>query len=41
MKSNRQVSQQEVDQFISAVDKSGDKKIQKPELFEIFKQLLK
>ena len=33
-------SQQEVDAFIKAVDKSGDGKIQKPELFEIFRKVL-
>lgn len=40
LKSNRQVSQEEVHQFIVAVDKSGDGKIQKPELLEIFKKVL-
>ena len=30
MKSNRQVSNAEVQQFVAAVDKSGDGKIQKP-----------
>jgi len=40
MKANRQVSKAEVDQFVAAVDKSGDGKIQKPELFEIFKKVL-
>lgn len=40
MKSNRKVTQQEVNQFIAAVDKSGDGKIQKPELYEIFKKVL-
>ena len=40
MKSNRKVSQAEVNQFIAAVDKSGDSKIQKPELYEIFKKVL-
>ena len=38
--SNQQVNQQQVQQFIQAVDKSGDGKIQKPELFEIFKKVL-
>ena len=33
-------SQAEVDAFIKAVDKSGDGKIQKPELFEIFRKVL-
>lgn len=37
---NREVSQQEVKQFISAIDKNGDGKIAKPELFEILKQLI-
>jgi Ca2+-binding EF-hand superfamily protein len=40
MKHNRQVSEQEVKAFISAVDTSGDGKIQKPELFEIFKKVI-
>jgi Ca2+-binding EF-hand superfamily protein len=40
MKANRKVSQAEVQQFVTAVDKSGDGKIQKPELFEIFKKVL-
>ena len=40
MKSGRQISQAEVDKFIKAVDSSGDNKIQKPELFEIFKKVL-
>jgi Ca2+-binding EF-hand superfamily protein len=40
MKANRKVSQAEVQQFVAAVDKSGDGKIQKPELFEIFKKVL-
>ena len=40
MNAGRQVSQQEVDQFMSAVDSSKDGKIQKPELFEIFKKVL-
>ncbi len=40
MKSTRQVSNAEVQQFVAAVDKSGDGKIQKPELFEIFKKVL-
>ena len=37
---NREVTQQEVSQFISAIDKNGDGKIAKPELFEILKQLI-
>ncbi len=40
MNANRQVTQPEVNQFVQAVDKSGDGKIQKAELFEIFKQVL-
>jgi len=40
MKANRQVSKTEVEQFVTAVDKSGDGKIQKAELFEIFKKVL-
>ena len=40
MNAGRQVSQQEVEGFVKAVDKSGDGKIQKPELFEIFKKVL-
>lgn len=40
MNSGRKVSQQEVAQFIKAVDSSGDGRIQKPELFEIFKKVL-
>ena len=37
---NREVSQEEVNQFIAAIDKNGDGKIAKPELFEILKQLI-
>ena len=37
---NKQVSQQEVQQFINAIDKNGDGKIAKPELFEILKKLI-
>ena len=40
MQSPRKVTQEEVNQFIKAVDKSGDAKIQKPELLEIFKKVL-
>ena len=40
MKSSRQITQAEVQQFINAVDSSGDNKIQKPELLEIFKKVL-
>ena len=37
---NRAVSQQEVIQFINAIDKNGDGKIAKPELFEILKKII-
>ena len=40
MGAGKQVNQAEVQQFIQAVDKSGDGKIAKPELFEIFKKVL-
>jgi Ca2+-binding EF-hand superfamily protein len=40
LNAGKQVSQQEVNQFVKAVDSSGDGKIQKPELFEIFKKVL-
>ena len=40
MNAGRQVSEQEVAQFMGAVDSSKDGKIQKPELFEIFKRVL-
>ena len=40
MNAGKQVSQAEVQQFIKAVDSSNDGKIQKPELFEIFKKVL-
>ncbi len=40
MKSNRKVTQGEVQQFVNAVDKSGDGKIQKTELYEIFRKVL-
>ena len=36
----RQVTQAVIDQFIKAVDSSGDGKIEKKELFEIFKKIL-
>jgi len=36
----RQVTQQEVQQFIGAIDKNNDAKISKPELFEILKKLI-
>lgn len=37
---NREVTQQEVNQFITAIDKNSDGKIAKPELFEILKSLI-
>ena len=40
MGQGRSVSTQEVNQFIQAVDKNGDGKIAKPELFEIFKRVI-
>ena len=40
MNAKRTISKEEVEQFVKAVDKSGDGKIQKPELFEIFKKVL-
>jgi Ca2+-binding EF-hand superfamily protein len=40
MNAKQQVSQPEVQQFIKAIDLSGDGKIQKPELLEIFKKVL-
>lgn len=40
MGSNRQVTPAEISQFVNAVDKNGDGKIEKPELFEIFKKVL-
>jgi len=40
MSPGKQVSQQEVYQFVKTVDSSGDGKIQKAELFEIFKKVL-
>ena len=39
MKANRQASQKEVNDLVAAVDKNGDGKIAKPELFEIFKRV--
>lgn len=39
MNAGRQATQQEVDALIQAVDTSGDGKIAKPELFEIFKRV--
>lgn len=40
MKATKKVSQEEINHFVKAVDSSGDGKIQKPELFEIFKKVL-
>ena len=40
MGQNRKVTQQEVEQFIQAVDKNSDGKVAKPELFEIFKRVI-
>ena len=37
---NRQVKEEEVTQFIKAIDKNGDSKISKHELFEILKKLI-
>ena len=40
MGQNRQVTKAEVEKFVAAVDKNGDQKIAKPELFEIFNQVV-
>ena len=40
MGQNRQVTEAEVQQFISAVDKNNDGKVAKQELFEIFKRVI-
>lgn len=40
MQQTRKVTQAEVDQFISSVDSNNDKKINKEELFEIFKKVV-
>ena len=40
MGQNRSVTEAEVQQFVSAVDKNSDGKIAKPELFEIFKRVI-
>lgn len=40
MGQHRTISTQEVTQFIQAVDKNGDGKVAKPELFEIFKKVI-
>lgn len=37
---NRQVKSDEVNQFVKAIDKNGDGKISKSELFEILKKLI-
>lgn len=40
MQQTRKVTQAEVDQFINSVDSNNDKKINKEELFEIFKKVV-
>ena len=40
MGQNRTVSPAEVEQFVNAVDVNKDGKIEKPELFQIFKKVL-
>jgi Ca2+-binding EF-hand superfamily protein len=40
MKSNEKVNQTEIEEFITAVDKSGDRKVQKEEFIEAIKKLL-
>ena len=40
MGQNRTVSKAEVNNFISAVDKNSDGKVAKPELFQIFKNVI-
>ncbi len=40
MIAGREVTNDEVSKFMKAADKSGDGKIQKPELYEIFKKVL-
>lgn len=37
---NRDVKSEEVSQFVKAIDKNGDGKISKAELFEILKKLI-
>jgi Ca2+-binding EF-hand superfamily protein len=37
---NREVKSDEVNQFVKAIDKNGDGKISKAELFEILKKLI-
>lgn len=39
MNAGRQVTEAEVDGLVNSVDKNNDKKISKPELYEIFKQV--
>jgi Ca2+-binding EF-hand superfamily protein len=39
MKAGRQASDKEIGDLIKAVDKNGDGKIAKPELFEIFQRV--
>jgi Ca2+-binding EF-hand superfamily protein len=36
----QQPSQDQVQQFVQAVDKNGDGKIQKPELYQIFRKVM-
>jgi len=36
----REVSQQEIQKFVAAIDKNGDGKISKDELFVILKQIV-
>jgi len=38
--SSKNVTQDEVNQFVKAVDKSGNNKIEKTELYEIFKKII-
>lgn len=40
MNQNRQVTPEEVNQFIQAVDKNNDGKVAKGELLEIFKRVI-
>lgn len=37
---NREVKNDEVNQFVKAIDKNGDGKVSKSELFEILKKLI-
>lgn len=40
MKQNKEVTEQDVKQFLTLVDKDGNGSISKDELFEIFKQVI-